>query len=859
MTGVPHRDATNGFQFAAHIIASLAAPTTRARTVCRVLGLLVLAGAVLIVAFIGPSAVEPGSHSYSGTTWLRRSGVPDWASAAGQPARTVAMNVRVDGDADKFTVRIDYELRLPADDDLVDQIRGGWVKSGELAKYLAGGPASTPVSLERSEADAWAIARFRFVGTDSQTLDLGRDEDLASPAAAATNRTLTITVQPGMIGSISPQPSSQDSHSARFEGPPESVYFSVSSDGPDPYAAAEPSGPVDLLFRLVTRAVPVWMLAMLLPWLVVLRGARWSAHGWLPALRVLGPVAVGVMAAGIGLVVPLRFGFAETIVASIALAAAPVLLGGVILTINGRPFWSRSAVVGVLVVAAVFLGAGIVLSPVGGGTVSWAVLGTSLAAAAALSGAGAALCFRWTDGVFGAALGLMTATCSFFLDVLRGLEINEIVPTMLLGVTAIGLLVVRTSRVGLPARRLAAFAGVAAGSLLFVPIVGLLTDPTTTLEDYFFFFGPSILIVAGHLLSLALGVTAIVLLRRAGRSGAALRNPVIAAIGLVLLLIAATDTLPFRWLDLVSVAVLIVAWRLVAPPDRRRQAARLANVSRASHDELVTAEARRRLVQASAHDLYRKSRGRLGSAETSLTEYDREQDELDSAARARGQLIAGVPVHQALSTGGGATPWRNGLRAASYAIPAALLLIGYEIFAFTRVAGSDLFAQAPTVVLVDFGRHLARWFVYALIFGYFYPLLRGVGPVAKAFAFGAAILATELLPMLDGEGIGASDLSASPRDIVVAAAIRVGQLIVFVATLGLLWERRLAHAADYPWDRLRNIRSLRALAAPISTIAIAVLTTVGTAFAGAAVVALLAGGASVQPPTTDPATTSTPR
>jgi hypothetical protein len=80
---------------------------------------------------------------------------------------------------------------------------------------------------------------------------------------------------------------------------------------------------------------------------------------------------------------------------------------------------------------------------------------------------------------------------------------------------------------------------------------------------------------------------------------------------------------------------------------------------------------------------------------------------------------------------------------------------------------------------------------YTAKHSYFYTQLRGSTPVAKALAFGVAVLATEVLPIfsITSDETSSSILTpASPDDLLLAAIIRIGQVIVFFATVGLLWN-----------------------------------------------------------------------
>ena len=77
--------------------------------------------------------------------------------------------------------------------------------------------------------------------------------------------------------------------------------------------------------------------------------------------------------------------------------------------------------------------------------------------------------------------------------------------------------------------------------------------------------------------------------------------------------------------------------------------------------------------------------------------------------------------------------------------------------------------------------------LYALIFGFAYPRLRGRTPVAKALALAVFLLPVELLSMLSAvpEYENPADpeadeiLMPATSDIVAAVAIRTGQVVAF--------------------------------------------------------------------------------
>jgi hypothetical protein len=96
-------------------------------------------------------------------------------------------------------------------------------------------------------------------------------------------------------------------------------------------------------------------------------------------------------------------------------------------------------------------------------------------------------------------------------------------------------------------------------------------------------------------------------------------------------------------------------------------------------------------------------------------------------------------------------------------------------------------------------------------------------------------------------------------DVGLAVLLRLGETVTFGMFLGLWWERRIAVAGQVPWAAVRNLRSATALGAPATAVVVAVATTVATALAGAATVALLHSPSEQAPSAreTSPAPSST--
>ena len=116
----------------------------------------------------------------------------------------------------------------------------------------------------------------------------------------------------------------------------------------------------------------------------------------------------------------------------------------------------------------------------------------------------------------------------------------------------------------------------------------------------------------------------------------------------------------------------------------------------------------------------------------------------------------------------------------------------------------------------------------------------------------AAITPAELLILVDPHAEPTAHVGQ-------ALLLRCGEIVFFCVALGLLWERRLASAANLRWNMIRDFRRLGSLAAPVTTVTVAVATVVATSLASAATLALLHTQAPSTPSPSVPPTTSSPR
>ncbi|HUR07441.1 MAG TPA: hypothetical protein VM347_33195, partial [Nonomuraea sp.] len=317
-------------------------------------------------------------------------------------------------------------------------------------------------------------------------------------------------------------------------------------------------------------------------------------------------------------------------------------------------------------------------------------------------------------------------------------------------------------------------------------------------------------------------------LRRLGGSLTALDHPATHATVIVCLMVLYLTPRGSTTLTDVHVAVpqlsitSIVAWVTARWLLVRPHPAVVEPASAEEHRQLVRAALHKRLLLVSEQELYRIGRGKLGSGELSMAEFDTRRLELEAALHEHGRH-----PETALATAAGCTPWHNGV----YAFLISMLLSTPFVLVYGWPSGADLSS------FVFDSRYLLTLPAFGFLFGYFYPRIRGTQPMTKALHLMAAALVTELatyLPTLFEPDIGVADK-------VQVTAIVVGEVALVCIGLGLYWEWRVMHLAGEPWARVRNIRSVRSLATPLLAVVIAAGTTAATSAAGQTVDRILKG------------------
>ncbi|SPL92216.1 unnamed protein product [[Actinomadura] parvosata subsp. kistnae] len=336
-------------------------------------------------------------------------------------------------------------------------------------------------------------------------------------------------------------------------------------------------------------------------------------------------------------------------------------------------------------------------------------------------------------------------------------------------------------------------------------------------------------IVRGVMGLLLLGFVMLVLrLRRLGAQLSAVDNPVAESTMICVLMVlyitpSGSTTLadidvPLPLLAITSLVAWATAqWLLTGP-----RMAIPEPVNLEEHRALIRAALHKRLLLVAEQELYRVGRARIGAGELTMADFDQQHNALEAAMNRHGRH-----PETAFATSAGCSPWYNGI----HAFTVSLLLSLPFALVYGWPEGVDL-----TSFIFD-GRYLITLPAFGFLFGYFYPRIRGTQPMTKALHLTAAALLTELSGYLST--LAEPDIGAFDKTQVVA--IVVGQVMMVCIGLGLFWEWRIMHLAGEPWARVRNLRSIRSLAAPTLALVLAAGTTAASSAAGQTVDRILKG------------------
>jgi hypothetical protein len=194
-------------------------------------------------------------------------------------------------------------------------------------------------------------------------------------------------------------------------------------------------------------------------------------------------------------------------------------------------------------------------------------------------------------------------------------------------------------------------------------------------------------------------------------------------------------------------------------------------------------------------------------------------------------------------------PWKRAQWGVGYAVIAGApwVLLGLA-GASVSLGGPEGYPELALISAV--APLVLRWAGYGLLFGYFFPLLRGRTGLSKSISFFAAAVAPSVLSTL------ASPHAAGQQW--HSAALLAIQLLIFALTMGLLADLAVLRKHGFNADRLVDVHSLWTISAWASSFAIAIGTGIATILL-AGLQPFVIGVITPSPPSTPPAATSTHR
>lgn len=262
-----------------------------------------------------------------------------------------------------------------------------------------------------------------------------------------------------------------------------------------------------------------------------------------------------------------------------------------------------------------------------------------------------------------------------------------------------------------------------------------------------------------------------------------------------------------------AVALVAVASLWIALPTRDvGRAVELAGSTAPSHAQTTARYARARVLFSARNQLRRNETDRLAGGELTVADFDTRSEELLDAINSNGGVSASVRerVFGALVD---ESPAHAGAVGALIALLCSAPIVAFDVTNLPERFISDL-TQVPLITSLWQAVALEHWVFYGFLFGYFYPLLRGRSPMAKAWLLAVALTPTELtLAWI-------SNYHVRPETI----AFAVGETVAFFLVVGVVWEVRLVVRSSIPWTEVRNIRGARGVLAPLGALALAAVT-----------------------------------
>jgi hypothetical protein len=751
---------------------------------------------------------------------------PDWAGYAATAPRSATTVVDISTTSHGYRYETVTRVVMRRDDSLLTSIEAGTAGDpDQVALYLLGvhlGTYDVPPVVERA-----AGARTATVTLAETPWEWSEDNDHISlqieampprTIALVDSRTLTVNCHNLRITSATgPSAISRDEHGVHYTGAPDTIIVDAERTDRRSMQSLFSFGNIGQMASGLAPGNIFGGLALLVPLVAFLMLAPRGNRGT-PEAKIIAALAASVCGlAAVSTTTPGTSGWLGQLSAAVVLASPPVIA---LLVREG----SRRE--GIVLAAASVLGSSVALLLVTGRIPAAGRLG--LLFAVATLGAGVAWLTRGRRAVpYGTAAGAQLVAGAMLAPyVFQTAYVTETTTLVLAlcGLVWIPVLLALRPRsfVGAPFVALLLFLPPLATLRDFRPVLagnGIFIDTYLRLSDLF----------VALVLLLVVAVLAMELWR-AGGSATALGSPLVRAAGIAFVVAASVPQTADHIGALLASCILALGMAWALPKSRLAEAAELAATTAAAHTLLLEEESWRRRMQKEAAKVFRGSLPGVGAnpVSPSVAKLHKAQDAVDQAA---GLGRYATRAGSGLRTSGGMAPSPCARATLGIAVIVAAPIIGLEVAALAGQFSVGDVQWWPGITVLATARYVARWLAYAFVFGYFYPLLRGRSPVVKAFCVGLAILPAELLNLVL--------VDSPPKILALAAVLRFGQVAGFFATLGLFWEWRLARRAGLPWSRVRDFRSARSLATPVTTIIVAGGTALATAAAGLAVSSIL--------------------
>lgn len=206
-----------------------------------------------------------------------------------------------------------------------------------------------------------------------------------------------------------------------------------------------------------------------------------------------------------------------------------------------------------------------------------------------------------------------------------------------------------------------------------------------------------------------------------------------------------------------------------------------------------------------------------------------------------GQVVRIATEQRGFGMLASATPWRRArwglLTGAGIGAPWVILGLAGASLHTGQQPYPELSVAASVVPLT------IRWAGYGLLFGYFFPLLRGRTGLGKALWFAVAAAGPGICATL-----AAGDATAQQWQ---KAALLAIQIVTFAMTLGILADRAVLQEHGFPAARLVDLHNLWTVSAWASSVAVAVATGLATVIIVGLqpfVIGVITPSTNVQPP-----------